>query len=639
MIRAKCGTWVTPISSQSVIEAALSFRQISVDNDIIYWSEARPQEKGRTTIMQRVQSGEITDLLPQKFSARSRVHEYGGGEFTVHNGKIFFVNDADQNIYSIENGKVNTIFCDASKRFAQLLIDPEQRFLYYVVEDHHHPEDVQNYLGRVDLKSFAFLPIATGKDFYGNLSLDQNGKQLAWISWNHPNMPWNRTELWKAQVCPKHGIKDPQQQAGNGEESIIQPQFGPDGLLYYLSDRSGFWNIYRLRNHQEECLYSDALEFGEPQWMLGGRRFTFLKNFINQPRLAVIFTNQAVDSIGIIDVLKKSLTPIPTEMTSIGGFCSTIWTIGSDCLVFQAASPKSQNAIMIYHQHRKTFEIVRKSKIWSYGEEFISEGKMIEFPTENHQKAFGFFYAPKNPDYTPLKHELPPVIVRCHGGPSGHVANQLQMETQFWTSRGIAVFYVNYGGSTGFGRDYRNRLNNNWGIVDVNDCYHGAKHLIRQGLVDELRVVIKGSSAGGFTALAALCFKDIFCAGVIYYGVSDLNALVKETHKFESHYLETLIGPYQNKKTLYDQRSPIHNVERINVPLLIFQGGKDRVVPVSQAEKMQQALLKRNVPVDYVLFPEESHGFRQAETKQKALLHELKFYSEIFFFSLKDSEQ
>ncbi|GAB4190376.1 MAG: S9 family peptidase [Simkaniaceae bacterium] len=637
MTRLACGAWKSPITSQSLVEGSISIQQICTEGDFVYWTESRPEEKGRVAIMKKIPEGNILEVLPKEYSARSRIHEYGGGEFTVHNNIIYFINDKDQNIYRLQDGSPpELVYEDPNKRFSQFLIHPKDSFLYCVVEDHENEKDVQNYLARIHLETKKLLPIATGFDFYGGLALESQGKRLAWICWNRPNMPWDGTELWTAEIKEDGTLSKPRFITGGQDESIVQPEFGPDGHLYFISDASGFWNIYRQIDDNFQCIYKAKLEFGEPMWLLGGRRFVFLPKADHHWQIAAIYTDKAVDYLGIIDIENKTLTNMELPFTSIGGFCSCLCVYKHNKLIFQAASPVEFAALMEYDLNKKHINTIRKSKENTLEKEYISEGESIEFPTDNGTTAFGFFYAPKNPNYAPHEQELPPLIVRCHGGPSGHVANQLQMETQFWTSRGIAVFNVNYGGSTGYGREYRKRLNDNWGIVDVADCCNGATYLAAQNRIDGSRMIIKGGSAGGFTVLAALAFKDVFQAGVSYYGVSDLTALAKDTHKFESRYLDYLVGPYPEREDLYVKRSPINYADRISSPLLILQGGKDKVVPKSQAEQMYQALLQRKIPVSYVLFPEEAHGFRQSENIQKSIESELYFYSKIFHFPVSD---
>ncbi|NGX51659.1 MAG: hypothetical protein K1060chlam2_01532, partial [Chlamydiae bacterium] len=579
-------------------------------------------EKGRSVVV-RWRDGEAEDLLPAPYSARSRVHEYGGGSFTVHDGFVYFSNYSDQHLYlRSSEGEISPLTQGDSRRYANPIFDSWRALLFAVEEVHRSDGAVENRLVTIQKEGGIIDVIHEGWDFYSMAALHPKGTHLAFLTWNHPNMPWDGTTLWVGELTPDGTLINLKEVAGGVSESIFQPQWSPDGTLYFVSDRSGFWNLYRLGEREVEACYPMEAEFGEPLWVFGMSRYGFLPD----GKIAAIYTVKGIDSLGVVDPDENRLERLELPFTSLSNL-----KVQGALLYFMGASPTEVKSLIRYDF--KTVERIRLSKRVKL--DVISVPEMIEFPTEEGLTTYGFFYPPKNRNFTGS--DLPPLIVKCHGGPSARVTSALNLEIQFWTSRGIAFLDMNYGGSTGFGREYRERLKGKWGIVDVDDCTNSALYLAEQGRVDPDRMAIKGGSAGGYTTLAALTFKDIFKAGASYYGVSDLEALVHEMHKFESHYLEGLIGPYPMEKKRYIEYSPIHHTDRLSCPVILFQGAEDKVVPPSQAEKMFEALNKKKIPVAYLLFEGEQHGFRNAENIKRALDAELFFYSKIFGFESSDS--
>ncbi len=468
--------------------------------------------------------------------------------------------------------------------------------------------------------------LVSGNDFYAAPRLSPQGNQLCWITWNHPNMPWDGTELWVAEVKADGSLGHSERVAGGVDESIFQPEWSPDGILHFVSDRAGWWNLYRWGGGDVEPLCEMAAEFGLPQWVFGMSTYAFEST----GSIICTYTQQGNWHLARLDTTKQ-LQLINTPYTEISSLRAN-----AGSAVFCAGSPTKSTSIVQIELATGHLSVLRRSNEVAIDSGYLSIPQTIEFPTENGLTAYAFFYPPQNHDYTTPPLELPPLLVKSHGGPTAAASSRLNLGIQYWTSRGFAVLDVNYGGSTGYGRKYRQRLNDQWGIVDVDDCVNGAKYLIERGEVDSNRIAIAGGSAGGYTTLCALTFRDSFKAGASYYGVSDLEALARDTHKFESRYLDRLIGPYPERSDLYYERSPVHFTERLDCPVIFFQGLEDKIVPPSQAEMMVSALKAKGLPVAYVLFEGEQHGFRRAENIKRALDGELYFYSRVFGFELAE---
>jgi dipeptidyl aminopeptidase/acylaminoacyl peptidase len=599
------GSWGSPISSDLIVRGVVGLSQVVTDNGAVYWMERRPGEDGRSVVVRRTVDGGMEDVTPWPFNARTRVHEYGGGDFAVHDDTVYFSNFADQRIYRCPpGGEPEPLTPETGRRFADMVVDPTRNRLIAVREDHAERDPVNEIVG-VDLEDGAETMLATGNDFYSSPRLSPDGSRLAWLTWNHPNMPWDGTELVVCDVDADGRLGNVGRVAGGPDESIFQPEWSPDGTLHFASDRTGWWNLYRLSAGNVEPLCEKEAEFGAPQWMFGMSTYAFLSS----GRIVCSYTNRGGSHLALLDTENRHLEPIETPYSSIAFLRNDLAT-GN--VVFRGGSPMGPACIVSLDTSTGEYEVLRRSDEIEIDSGHLSVPEPIEFPTENDRTAYAFFYPPNNRDYAAPEGERPPLLVMSHGGPTSATSTALDLEIQYWTSRGIAVLDVNYGGSTGYGREYRRRLDGAWGVVDVEDCANGAIYLAGRGLVDGDRLIITGGSAGGYTTLCALAFTDTFAAGASHFGVSDLEELAKETHKFESRYLERLIGPYPERADLYRERSPINHAQKLSCPVIFFQGLEDEVVPKEQAETMFAALREKGLPVAYVPFEGEQHGFRRA---------------------------
>jgi dipeptidyl aminopeptidase/acylaminoacyl peptidase len=637
---APFGSWKSPITSDLIVAGSLRLGEVRLADGTVYWNEGRPTEGGRSVVVRQSLSDSSAhstiDLTPMPFNVRTRVHEYGGGAYIVDDDTVYFSNFADQRLYRTTLDEApRPITPEGAFRYADAVCDRLRDRLICVREDHstnnHEPVNtiVSVRLSPQDGTLDAGTVLASGNDFYAFPRLSPDGSRLCWIEWNHPNMPWDGTTLWVAAVNADGSLGEPQYIIGGEAESIFQPEWSPDGELYFVSDRTNWWNLYRwnFATATPEPLCPKASEFGLPLWVFGMTTY----GFESAESLICTYSEDGVSKLARLHTRTLELTEIPTPYTSISG----IQVLGAS-VAFGAGSPTQPGAIA--HLDLATGHIteLRRSSTLEIDAGYISVPQAVEFPTSNGLTAHGFFYPPQNQDFAAPPGEKPPLLVKIHGGPTAATSATFSPSIQYWTSRGIAILDVNYGGSTGYGRDYRERLKGNWGIVDVDDCVNGAKYLAEQGLVDGNRLCIDGGSAGGYTTLAALAFRDTFKAGASLYGVSDLEALARDTHKFESRYLDGLIGPYPARRDLYIERSPIHAIDRLNCPLIFFQGDEDKIVPPNQAEMMVDALRKKGLPVAYVLFQGEQHGFRKAENIKRALDGELYFYARVFGFPLAE---
>ena len=627
---APFGSWNSPISADLITAGTVRVGQIVLDGNDIYWVEMRPSERGRNIIIKRSLDGEKADMTSPEFNVRTRAHEYGGGAFIIKNETIYFVNDKDQRIYRQKPyKKPEAITPDKPYCFADLMVDETRGQLIAVLEDHSDPtKEAVSAIAAISLiEGNEIKTLASGNDFYSSLCLSPDNKKLAWLCWNHPNMPWDGTKLFVADHDNDGSLRNLQKVAGGPDESIFQPQWSPDGILYFVSDKSNWWNICRWQDDEVQPVCERSAEFGVPQWIFGMSTFAFESS----DKIICTFFEKSQWHIGALNVDSGSLDIIETPFTEIQQLRSD-----TNKTVFIGGTPIITPAIVCLDSKTQEFEIIHESSQVKVKTTYFSRPEIIEYQTGNNLPAHAYFYAPQNLDYDLPNDQLPPLIVRSHGGPTGSATTSLDLKIQFWTSRGFALLDVNYGGSTGYGREYRQRLNAQWGIMDVEDCINAAKYAVAKGWVDKNLVAIAGGSAGGFTTLCALTFHDFFKAGASYYGVSDLEALVKETHKFESHYLNKLIGAYPERRDLYLKRSPIHFTDQLSCPVILLQGLEDKVVPPNQAEMMVNALRKKGLPVAYITFEGEQHGFRQAKNIKKALEAELYFYSKIFGFELAD---
>ncbi len=637
---ANYGSWKSPITSDLIVAESIGLGSVVLDgpqnSDDIYWLEMRPAEKGRSVIVKRSPDGATQDVTPpfaSGYNVRTRVHEYGGGAYTVHGGIVYFSNFADQQLYG-QRAPLSqpTPFTHANGlRFADGVIDTQRNRMICVAEDHRATGEAINSIVSVPLAAphssvhtNVVTTLTDGHDFFAAPRLSPDGQQLAWLTWDHPLMPWDGTELWLADVSADGTLHHARVTAGGANESIVQPQWSPSGVLHFLSDRTGWWNLYRHQNDKTELLCQRAAEFAQPQWVFGQSTYAFL----DETTILCSFIERGFAQLAMLDMTTSKLDLIATPYSRIDGIKTA-----NQRAVFVAGSPTESTCIVAFDAANQTFTTLQQSNKLALDAAYISAPQAIEFPTENNLTAHGFYYAPKNKDFTAPADEKPPLLVMSHGGPTSMAAPTLDLEIQYWTSRGWAVLDVNYGGSTGFGRAYRERLKGNWGIVDVADCVTGARYLVAKGLADNNRLAITGGSAGGYTTLCALTFTDAFKAGASHYGVSDLIALDEDTHKFEARYTFSLVGASHE---LYRARSPIHHVAQLNAPVIFFQGLEDKIVPPNQAEMMVNALRQKGLPVAYVAFEGEQHGFRQAANIKRALDGEFYFYSRVFGFTTAD---
>ena len=625
------GSWRSPITADAIVAGVIGLGQIQIDGDDVYWVEQRPAEAGRNVIVRRRAGATIEDITPPEYNARTRVHEYGGGAYLVRQGTMWFTNYKDQRLYRQDPGRPPVAITPAKDiRHADMVLDERRNRLIAVREDHTTGSTwaVNTIVSLDPSGKEADRTLVEGNDFYAAPRLSPSGSHLAWLTWNHPNMPWDGTELWVAELTDDGGLLAARKVAGGDQESIFQPTWSPDGVLYFVSDRTNWWNLYRWRGTDIEPVVQVPAELGTTSWLFKMSTYAFEseRRIVCQVRANGLATLATVDPQD--GRLKNLDTPYTALAPSIQARAGKAFTI--------AGSPTAMPALIEVELDSGRVEVIRRSGNVPVPATFLSIPETIEFPTEGGLTAHAFFYRPKNPDYEAPAGELPPLIVYVHGGPTGSVSNALDLGDQFWTSRGFGYLVVNYGGSSGYGRDYRQRLNGKWGVVDVDDSVNGARYLVDRGLVDSNRVTITGGSAGGYTVLRALTSTHFFKAGASHFGISDLEVFHTDTHKFESMYDQGLIGRWPEERHIYRERSAIHYLDRITAPVILFQGLEDKIVPPNQAELIVSALRKKGLPVAYIAFEGEQHGFRIAKNIKRSLEGELYFYSQVFGFTLAD---
>jgi dipeptidyl aminopeptidase/acylaminoacyl peptidase len=628
---APFGSWASPITIELILNGTVSLsRGMSRwDGNDLYWTELRPTEGGRQVIVRR-SDGANTDVTPAGFNARTRVHEYGGGEFAVGGGTVWFANFDDQRIYIQERGAGPIAITPAvDVRHADLLVDSGRRRIFAVREDHTTgASEAVNTLVALDWKGDRdAITIASGNDFYSSPKLSPDRKRLAWLTWNHPNMPWDGTELWIGELDAGGNATSARRIAGGPTESIFQPEWSPDGELYFISDRNNWWNIYRVRGEFDEPVCRREAEFGVPQWAFGMTRYGFAES----GEIVCLYSEPGGTKLGLLDTATGTLKQIQLLYTALRGVA-----VNDRRVATVAASPTLSERVLVVDIDSGAQEVVKVSNPAHIDPGYFSVPHAIEFPTEGGVTAHAFYYPPKNKDHEGPPGEQPPLVVHSHGGPTSAAGSSFDLEFQYWTSRGFGIVDVNYGGSSGYGRAYRLRLNGMWGVVDVDDCINAARHLVGQGLADGRRVAITGGSAGGFTTLVALTKRNFFNAGASHFGIGDLVTFVKETHKFESRYLDTLVGPYPERADRYRERSAVNFADDLNCPVILFQGLEDKIVPPSQAEEFVAVCEKKKLAYAYLPFEGEQHGFRQAKNIRRSIEGELYFYSQIFDFATAD---
>jgi dipeptidyl aminopeptidase/acylaminoacyl peptidase len=654
---AAYGSWPTPITSELVVRAAAGLSGVALHGDTLVWSEQRPEEGGRTQLVRRTGDGTPVDLLPEGLNARTAVHEYGGGAWWVRSGTVWFAHWADQRLYRLDgdgDAPPEPVTPEPEvprgDRWADGDLDPSGRWLV-VVREHHPPgggaADVVNEV--VVLDTTGELParaLVSGPDFVSDPRFSPDGRRLCWLQWSHPDMPWDGTELCVAdlrtgEVGP--ALAHPWVVAGrphlapggHGEgESVSQPRWADDGSLWFISDRTGWWNLYSWSDGVVVPRVQTEAEIGMPQWVFGQSRYAFAAG----GRVVFAYQRDGLDHLAVLHP-DGTTTDLDLPYTVVRALEAE-----GDRVVLVAASATTEPAVVSIRLGPDGGlagdpEIVRPPRDLGIEPGWFSVPEPIDFPTSGGRTAHALYYPPANPGATPPPGERPPLLVVIHGGPTAAAQPMLQLGIQYWTSRGFGVVDVNYGGSTGYGRSYREQLRDAWGIVDLDDCEAAARHLAAEGRVDPARLCIRGGSAGGYTTLAVLAFRDTFAAGASHFGVADLEALATETHKFESRYLDGLIGPYPERRDLYVERSPIHHTEGFDRPLIVLQGLEDEIVPPNQAEMIVDALRARHVPVAYVTFEGEQHGFRQSANIRRALDSELSFYAQVFGFETPPDEK
>ena len=624
------GSWPSPISARLVASGGVGLGSVALDGDATYWVEQRSADGGRSVIVRCGADGRPADVTPAPYSARSRVHEYGGGAYAVAGGTVYFSNVSDGRVCAQREGALpEALTPDGPWRYADFEVDRRCGRLICVREDHgdasREPVNtlVEVRTDRADMPRV----LVHGGDFYASPRLSPDGAHLAYLAWNHPNMPWDGTELWVADSRPDGTLTAAVRVAGGPEESIFQPQWSPDGVLYFVSDRSGWWNLYRWRGGTVEALCAMAADFGLPQWNFGMSTY----GFADAERVVCAYAQGGVRRLAVLHTRTGEFRPLDCSYVDV----DSVRAAGGRA-VCVAGTPTEVPAVVELDLGTRRCRVRRRATDEHLDRGYLSAPQAIDFRTGDGETAHAFFYAPCNVECVAPATERTPLLVMSHGGPTAAASSMLRLAVQYWTSRGIAVLDVNYRGSTGYGRAYRRHLDGQWGVVDVDDCVNAARHVVERGLVDGARLAIRGSSAGGFTTLCALTFHDVFKAGASYYGIGDLEALQRDTHKFESHYEARLVGPYPARRDLYRARSPIHCTDRLSCPVIVFQGLDDAVVPPSQAEAMVAALRAKRLPVAYLAFAGEAHGFRRAENIQRALEAELYFYSRVFGFTPAD---
>jgi dipeptidyl aminopeptidase/acylaminoacyl peptidase len=630
-IEKEYGSWPSKISANLLAKSGHRFGHLTVDNGLVYWLESLPEEAGRVVLLCGGLGEEAKVITPQNFSVRTRVHEYGGADFSVKDGQVIFANDADQRLYhQVLDNEPRPLtpepqFKHAS-RFADIEIAHNNQWLVCVRETHTEDGDplaVKNEIVRVSISDTTDVEVlVTGSDFYSYPRLSPNGKTITWTSWEHPNMPWDQTSLWTADIDDAGKISNVVSVLSNDDESIYQPAWCPDGELHFVSDRSGWWNIYSFRDQVLNALTPTDAEFGFPQWQFGTSSYAF----IDANTLFAAYVEDGREHLCLVEPEKGHITPLDLPYCAYQGGLY----YSDEHLYFIASTESEGAAVIAYSLKSKKATILSNQEPPVLTTEDISIAESISFQTTDNRKSYAFFYQPTSSEYQGLENETPPLIVMSHGGPTSATSADFSSAIQYWTTRGFAVVDVNYGGSTGFGREYRNRLKGQWGIVDVDDCVNAAKYLVERGSVDNNRLAIRGGSAGGYTTYTALTNYSLFSAGVSRYGVADLTCLVKESHKFEVRYLDSIIGPWPEAEELYESRSPINHADKISCPVLLLQGDEDAVVPPAQSIAMAEALNEKQIPHALIMLKGEQHGFRKSENICFALESELNFYCQIF---------
>jgi dipeptidyl aminopeptidase/acylaminoacyl peptidase len=615
-----------------VARGMVAYDAVQVTEDVVYWLESRPAEHGRTMLVRWTSDTGATDAVPPAFEVGSRVHEYGGGAYFAAEPAVFAVHRDDQRVYRIDldrGGRLQPITpppgAAGQMRYADLRLTPDRRWLLCVREAHEASAVRHELVALTTDGSILPRVLAAGHDFYAAPRPSPDGRRLAWLSWDRPQMPWDGTDLWVADLHPDGRLGPPQHVAGGPDESIVQPEWAPGGDLYFVSDRSGWWNLYRSRQPvpgiTAEPLLPMSAEFADPPWELDYSTYAVLPD----GRIVCRYRQAGSDQLALFDPHSGQLERLPVPYTSIKPYLRAT----DEHLVFIGGGPTTLPAVV-------SLDLVsgEPTVLAGPGDDaavdarFLSMPQRIEFPTNDGQTADALYHPPTNQEAMGPAGQRPPLLVQPHPGPTAEATSRLDLRTQFFTSRGFAVVNVNYAGSSGHGRAYRERLTGQWGILDVADCINAAHHLTAAGKADPDRLLIAGASAGGYTALCALVFHDVFTTGTSYFGIADLETFRQQAPRFQAHQLDRLIGPYPQAAAIYRARSPLHAAGNLTTPLLLIQGLKDTIVPPAQAQAIANALRQRGIPHSYLTFREEGHGFGASTSIRRALETELAFYQQ-----------
>tara|TARA_B100000700_G_scaffold236820_1_gene262763 strand:+ start:1017 stop:2960 length:1944 start_codon:yes stop_codon:yes gene_type:complete len=626
--QSQYGSWESIFTPEKIIEGGLRLGEIRIDNNDIYFLEGRPAESGRSVIIKHNPDGTTEDVLPQNYNARNAVHEYGGGSYAVKDEIVFFTNWEDQLIYKVSADKISPITKPSNIpmgiRFADLTLSNDGKWIFCVRETHTKDKEAQNEIVAVSTISSEIIVLASGRDFYSSPRPNPISNQICWLEWDHPNMPWDGNELYIADFDSQN-ISNKLKIDGSKNISILQPEWTNEGDLVYISDESGWWNLRKYSDNKTSEILLEEIDHGGPAWQFGFRTYFIHDNFIF---LRGTSKDKNKGLIRKITLSGEIVDEIQVNHTSISdlSFCD-----GS--AIYMGSSPTTSTQLCRLDFSTSNVDILKESIKIQIDSEEISIAQEIMFDTTSNEIAYAYFYKPTNKNYEGLTKEKPPLLVISHGGPTGSTTSSLNLSIQYWTNRGFAVVDVNYRGSAGYGKKYRDALKSNWGVYDTDDCIAAVDYLSNKGLVDSSRVAIKGGSAGGYTTINALTFHDRFAVGATYYGIADLSVFIDDTHKFESRYLDSLIGKYPEEKEKYYNRSAINFTDKLSCPMIIFQGTEDKIVPPSQAEIMAQGLRDKKIPFSLIMYEGEQHGFRQSENIKHSLESELFFYSKVLKFN------
>lgn len=620
------GAWPSPISAQHLLVTASRYSDIQVDGAMPYWVETRPRE-GRSVAMRRLLDGRIETLTPSGFDVRTRVHEYGGKALLAAGGVIYFTNHEDQQLYRQRPAEAPRALTRVrGTRYADCAADSRRTRLICIREDHRAPGGPRNELVAVALGAPGDAEVQVlfaGSDFVSDPAISEDGTRIAFLTWNYPDMPWDHATLWVARLGSQGELSGATAINAGIDEAPLGPEWGPDGALYFVSDRDEWWNLYRWSGTAAHRVSRARMDLGMPPWYIGRQTYALA----GDGRILSVCNDRGTEGVGIVDPESGRFERLPLSIVS-----AQSPALAGERAYLEVGFRDRPHALVELNLRTRQLTTVRAPADRGVGAEFVSRARPIEFATGSHERAHAFYYSPANPGMRGPPGLRPPLIVVAHGGPTFHSTPALNLSLQYWTSRGFAVLDVNYRGSTGFGRAYRRSLYGRWGEADVEDVVNGARRLAAEGLVDPDRLVIRGASAGGLTTLAALAFHEVFRAGTVYFGVSDLEALRRDTHKFESRYFDSLVGPYPQQLDRYRARSPINHLGALAQPLLLIQGAEDRVVVPSQSQRIVVALSSRGTPVAYLEFAGEGHGLVNADAIVRARQAELYFYGRVLGF-------